>query len=396
MAAALQAEMRLRRAAEERIQVVEEELNQCASQMRALTCELIRTELRERMRIAGRLQVHLQQLLAAARYRATLLARDAGGQVGQTAAVIRELLADSVEESRQLAVEFSPPVLQGCSLPAALHWLARWMEKRHRLKVKLVVGPGSQTVCEDARILLFECVQELLLNVVRHAGTGSAEVCLHRLPQDQVCVVVLDRGRGFDPEAAGPCDSYGGGTGLSHVRERLAWFGGHVEIESHPGQGARISLTVASGKEGKPRKADAGSAGVTRRKPPKTAGSGKIRVLLADDHAVMREGLVMLLQEEPDMEIVDEVSDGLMAVEMARKLRPNVVVMDLNMPKVNGIEATKRIRAELPDVRIVGLSMFEDPYKAQAMLDAGAQAYLTKSEPAEAVVSAIRAVMRTS
>jgi DNA-binding NarL/FixJ family response regulator len=105
----------------------------------------------------------------------------------------------------------------------------------------------------------------------------------------------------------------------------------------------------------------------------------------------MRQGLSHLLGVEADIEIVGEASDGQFAVEMVRRLVPDVVTMDINMPRMDGIEATRIIRAEHPNVHVIGLSMFEQDERAQAMLDAGAVNYLTKSGASEVLLSAIRA-----
>ncbi len=119
-------------------------------------------------------------------------------------------------------------------------------------------------------------------------------------------------------------------------------------------------------------------------------------MLLVDDHVVMRQGLSHLLGMEPDIEVVGEASDGRTAVEMAGRLRPDVVMMDINMPGMDGIEATRLIHAQFPDVRVIGLSMFEEGERAQAMRDAGAVNYLTKSGPSDALVAAIRACAVTA
>ena len=119
-----------------------------------------------------------------------------------------------------------------------------------------------------------------------------------------------------------------------------------------------------------------------------------VRIVLVDDHMVMRQGLAGLLRSEPDFEVVGEASDGASAVKLVRELHPHVVLMDVSMPGMNGIDSTKIIHREMPDIRIIGLSMFEEGEQATAMRDAGAAAYLTKSGPSEALIGAIRKCIR--
>ncbi len=101
-----------------------------------------------------------------------------------------------------------------------------------------------------------------------------------------------------------------------------------------------------------------------------------------------------LLQEEQDLEIAGEASDGVAAIDLAHEILPDVVLMDVSMPGMSGIEATRIIHTELPEIRIIGLSMFEEAERAAALLQAGAVAYLNKSGPSDAVVAAIRACVR--
>lgn len=118
----------------------------------------------------------------------------------------------------------------------------------------------------------------------------------------------------------------------------------------------------------------------------------KIRILLADDHAVVRQGFKMILSAQPDMEVVGEAANGREAVELAEQGKPDIVVMDVAMPELNGIEATRRLLGSLPHTRVVALSMHKDSVYVREVLRAGARGYLLKDSGAEDLVRAIRAV----
>ena len=118
----------------------------------------------------------------------------------------------------------------------------------------------------------------------------------------------------------------------------------------------------------------------------------KIRILLADDHAVVRQGFKMILGAQSDMEIVAEAGNGREAVETAETLRPDVVVMDVAMPELNGIEATRRLAQSAPHTRVLALSMHKDSVYVREILRAGARGYLLKDSPAGELLSAVRAV----
>ncbi|MFB3903521.1 MAG: response regulator transcription factor [Acidobacteriota bacterium] len=116
----------------------------------------------------------------------------------------------------------------------------------------------------------------------------------------------------------------------------------------------------------------------------------RIKVLLVDDHVVMRQALARLFCGEPDIEVVGEASDGQIAVEMTRRIQPDVVLMDICMPRLNGIEATRQICAELPDISVIALSMLEEARVSKAVLKAGAVAHLTKTADPCILTAAVR------
>lgn len=122
--------------------------------------------------------------------------------------------------------------------------------------------------------------------------------------------------------------------------------------------------------------------------------TNKIRVLLADDHTVVRRGFNMIIASQADMEVIGEARNGREAVELSGKLQPDVVVMDVSMPELNGIEGTRRIGECSPKTRVLALSMHRDAVYVREILRAGARGYLVKDADDDALLDAVRAVAR--
>lgn len=118
----------------------------------------------------------------------------------------------------------------------------------------------------------------------------------------------------------------------------------------------------------------------------------RTRVLLADDHAILRAGLAMLVRAQPDLEVVAEAGDGVEALEKVRKTKPDVVILDLTMPRMNGFDALREIGHACPEVKVLVLTMHDDPAYGRALLAAGALGFVTKKAADRELLTAIRAV----
>ena len=125
-----------------------------------------------------------------------------------------------------------------------------------------------------------------------------------------------------------------------------------------------------------------------------SAPGKKITVLLADDHAIVRQGVKMILSAEPDIEVVAEADDGVDAVEMARRLAPDVAVLDISMPRLDGVEAARQIRAALPNTHVLALTMHTEDSYVFKLFRAGASGYVLKRAAATDLVEAVRAARR--
>jgi CheY-like chemotaxis protein/anti-anti-sigma regulatory factor len=125
-------------------------------------------------------------------------------------------------------------------------------------------------------------------------------------------------------------------------------------------------------------------------------GEERLRVLLVDDHEIVRQGLRLLLSEEPDVEVVGEASNGREAVDLAARLEPDVIIMDVSMPLISGDQATRQIKTYWPQTRVIALSMSDAPATAERMRRAGAENYLLKTVSSEELLAAIRGTDSTS
>ncbi len=385
------------------------ELQSSQNRLRLVTSQLGLTEERARRKLANDLHDYLVQLLVVGGMKLNQLKEEIS-LPAEAVALTEELetvLEQALAYSRTTIAELSPPALHGAGLIMALKWLAERMEK-HGLQVEIQTDDQHLELSEDRVILLFQMVRELLFNVLKHAEINHATVRVTTWQSHEVCIAVEDRGKGLDADAM-QRSKEPGHLGLFAVCERMEAMGGRVELTSAPGEGTRVVLrlpvdaTVTTQSDGQ--SPEEGSLGTTSFKketaPPQTdefptgdepESPVRIRVLLVDDHAMFRKGMQKLLERYKDLEIVGDASDGEEAVSVSARLQPDVVVMDNNMPKLNGIEATRQICREWPSIKVIGLSMHDEKEIRAAMLAAGAVDYLQKNGSVKELYEAIRAV----
>lgn len=403
---------RLAEELEQRVAERTRELVTSQDLLRALASELTVTEQRERRRVATELHDYLAQLLVCAHLKVSQARPkqnnpETEGWLDQATEVLQQALS----YTRSLVAQLTPMVLHEFGLPSAIRWLAEQMHK-HQLTVEVEIDAADALpLAEDEAILLFQSVRELLINVSKHARVDRATVRLS-VTDGTLRIEVQDEGKGFDPVDRKPPDDdpaeleRSARFGLFSIQERMKALGGWFAIASTPETGTTAAMTLplrerteARGQGGawiqnpetapetllrRSAETDRPAAGPSQTRPP-------IRVLLVDDHALMRQGLKGLLEDGTDVTVVGEAADGEEALAIAETLRPEVVIMDINMPKMDGVEATRRLKKRLPSTVVIGLSMHTSAHHREALKDAGAFAYLTKGSVSDQLKQTILA-----
>ena len=366
-----------------------EELVRSQNQLRGLAAQLAMTEQRERRRLAVHLHDSLAQLLALGCMKLGQLKRQVPSELirpGSLVAQLDEHLQQCLQSTRSVMAQLSPSALHDLGFVAAIKWLAQEM-RQHDLKVDVWPLTEEQpTFVEHHGDMLFQCVREVLFNVRKHARVQSASITIEKRTPDVWVVAIEDRGIGFDPTAIDH-RSPGEHFGLFSIKERMESMGGWCVITSVPGRGTKVELGLP---------ASTSRGGMQRRLSDRKTtsivapgGTTRTRLLLVDDHAMIRQGLRNILESYGDLEVVAEAADGEEALTQAQVHQPDVIIMDLNLPGLNGIEATRHIKEAHPQIVIIGLSVQSTPDRAEALLGAGAVALLTKEQAAEDLYAVI-------
>jgi PAS domain S-box-containing protein len=223
----------------------EERLADYREKLRSMASEVSLAEERQRREIATQLHDRIGQELAMTKMRLAALRAAVAGHPEFAGAVaeIYKLVEDTIRDTRSLTFEITSPILYELGLEAALGWLAEEAEKRHGLSVRFESDQAPKPLSDDLRVVLFQAVRELLLNVAKHARAKQVEVRM-RAGRKDLRITVEDDGVGFDPADVQRRLIRGGGFGLFSIRERLEYLGGAFEMKSAPGSGTAVTLVA--------------------------------------------------------------------------------------------------------------------------------------------------------
>ncbi|MEF7638198.1 hybrid sensor histidine kinase/response regulator transcription factor [Bacillus thuringiensis] len=274
-----------------------------------------------------------------------------------------QLARNSMEEVR-LYLHQLDLSQESLSLAVTLQQLTEEFKKHTKVNVRTRIIGDEYMVSKQSKMTLYRSLQESLTNAVRHGNSTEIIVSLHFEPQ-QIRLDVQDNGYGVE--------EWKDGFGLTAMKERVSQSQGRVIVYSEKGEGTLISCVL-----------------------PKQVqlSNEQISLCIIDDHSFIRESLHTILDGQEDLQVVGMAEDGERAMELCERLKPDVVLMDLEMPNLDGIHATKMIKEQWPDIRVLILSTFQNTERAKEIIRNGADGYVLKSIDARELAESIRLVYR--
>jgi PAS domain S-box-containing protein len=369
------------------------ERKRTAEELRRLTARLLEVQEEERRQVAYDIHDGIGQLLTAASMhvesfyarRGPAAPADAETELGKA----KRCLADAVVEMRRMVSELGPLQLEEMGLVGASRRLLSDMAERSGWQTEFEDTTDGARLDGMVETALFRIVQEALSNVAKHSGAQRVRVSF-ACAEDCLRIGVRDWGCGFDPGAMPDKPTAGRNVGLVGMRERAALIGAQLRVESAPGKGTSVSAVV-------PIVIRAGGSSNGRSSEVITVNEGKkekrapdqTTILIADDHPMVREGLRSMLDGTEGLVVVGEAADGHEAVDAVETLAPDVVLMDVRMPDMDGLAATEAIKQNHPETSIVIITSYESKDYLRRAIEAGAAGYLLKGMSRDSLIDAI-------
>jgi two-component system NarL family sensor kinase len=378
-----------------------EALRVTESSLRQLSGRLLQLQDEERRRIARDLHDTTGQKIAALSMSLDRVARLLDTKKPERDEALtegRDIVRMIGEEIRTLSYLLHPPLLDESGLGSAVRWYAEGFQKRSGIRLNVNISADLGRLSTDVEMALFRVVQESLTNVHRYSGSPDAEINVIETT-DSVKLEIVDHGKGIQTGAVrtkveGIASL---GVGIPGMRERIRQFGGQLEVDFGR-DGTRVSASVPLKKA---KVAPAVEESEVEVSPTNgnsnthvaSSSDTRRRILIADDHEVMRRGVRGLLESHDEWAVCGEAFEGREVVTKSRELRPDLIIMDINMPGLTGIDAAQQIRKENPSAKILFFSVHESAQTVREVVNAGAQGYVAKSRAGHDLVDAVRNVL---
>jgi two-component system NarL family sensor kinase len=372
--------------------------------LRQLSARLLQLQDEERRHIARDLHdVTGQKLAVQSMALSGVLSRNSGLDPDSRRA-LKEALAWNKEvaaEIRTLSYLLHPPLLDELGLASAVNWYVAGFTARTGIVVETEIPADLQRLSAEAEVAIFRVLQESLTNVHRYSGSSKALIRMKSMA-DEIRIEIQDFGKGMNISRSKARNAAGEmrlGVGIQGMTERMRQLGGKLEITSSLNKGTMVSATIplsdvhvaleappSSGPIGSPTVLGSDLSGLL-------GGAVKKRILIADDHEMLRRGVRNTLQTEIDLEICGEAVDGQDAVEKVKALQPDLVILDINMPVLNGLVAVRQILRFRPQTKVLVFSVHDSDQTIQEVHAAGAHGFISKGKDAQDLLRVVREIL---
>ena len=272
---------------------------------------------------------------------------------------IQGITRDGLNETRQALQALRSSPLEDLGLTMALHVMALKASERAGFRLHFTMPETMPDLLPEIELNLYRIAEEALNNAVQHAATSDLWFRLN-LTDNRLILQIRDNGIGYDSHTSPPAGHFG----LVGMRERAIMCGGHPQNRERNTYRNINQLN--------------------------TRTQTMIKVMIVDDQALARDGLEVIVGSSPDIDIIGTAENGADALSKLETLTPDVVLMDLKMPILNGVQTTRRIREDYPDIRVLVLTTFDSDEWVVDAIRAGASGYLLKDSPREDIVNAIK------
>jgi two-component system NarL family sensor kinase len=371
--------------------------------LRNLSGRLLRLQDEERRRISRDLHdVTGQKLALLSMDLSGILKKKESGKEEEINRLLQESISlsnDVNKEIRTLSYLLHPPLLDELGLSSAVEWFTQGFENRTGIRVGVDIPSGFVRLAPDAEVALFRIVQESLANVHRYSGSATAYVRA-RSDNGEVRLEVGDFGKGMSKESKIPNRPSVAplGVGIQGMKERVRQLSGTLEITSRPGKGTLVTaiLPISSRRTEKSEPFQDSEIHEVHLMPAKRIDETSVwrkRILIADDHDVLRRGIRTMLESDPGLEVCGEAVDGRDALEKTLAQAPDLVILDINMPIMNGLDVLRQIVRHRPQTKFLAFSVHDSKQIVEEILAAGAHSYLSKATAGQHLVHEVRLLL---
>lgn len=373
----------------------------------SLAIGITQRRLKDQLRLANQnLQTLSRRLVEVQEQERRFLAKELHDEIGQSLTVIKinlermgkpptakaqkrledtiQVVGQTLQQVRNLSLDLRPALLDELGLLATLRWYVDRLAQLNNVKAVFHTTLKEDYLPTEIETTLFRVAQEALTNVLRHSGAKQIDVSLNQ-GDGEITLSIRDDGRGFEVPETLQAVAMGSSLGLLSIQERLHLIGGQLEIRSAPGLGTEI-LTSVPFSEGRFIGKEKAAPAVDLEKP--------LRVLLVEDHTLVREGIRSILEEIPGVQVIGEAGDGQAAMQMVASKRPDLVIMDIAMPVMNGLQIAEKISEAYPMIKVLILSMHNSGEFVLKALKSGTVGYMLKDATTTELKLAIEAIAR--